>query len=334
MIFLYTPHFMFVLHIWLMKKILIAVIVVLLLLLAGIYFYIPNTITVSTITTLHGTVPGANRVLLQKENWKKFWIGEKELTHGATLTNNDLFKLNKNTFRITKLLQNALGIAIAGNNRQVNSMLAILPVRLDSIALKWTYSTSVSANPFTRIQQYRHAVSTKQDMETALQNIKQFLSNNKNVYGIDIQQTTTHDTTLVSTYNIINHYPATKDIYALVKKLQLYIEENKALQTGSPMLNITSLDSQQYKVMVALPTNKMLGGQSDITYKRMIPGNFLTTTVAGGNTTIDSAYRQMQHYFTDYQRTAMAIPFQVLVTDRSKQMDTAKWITKLYFPVM
>jgi hypothetical protein len=42
---------------------------------------------------------------------------------------------------------------------------------------------------------------------------------------------------------------------------------------------------------------------------------------------------QMKNYISDYQRTVMAIPFQSLVTDRRKEADTTKWLTKLYFPI-
>ena len=325
---------MFVLLILLMKKIFIAIIIVIILLLGGIYVYVPDTLHVSAASTLHGTVTGSGRALLQKEKWATFWIGEKELTRDSMLTPKDLFLYQEDTFRITTLFQNAVAITISNGTTRVNSMLKILPVKRDSIYLDWTYSDTTTSNPFKRVKQYQQAVTTKKNMEAVLQKIKQFLSTDENVYGISIAQTTTHDTTLVSTYSILNKYPATNDIYALIKKLQAYIATNKALQTGSPMLNITPLEQQQYKIRVALPTNKALNEQGDITYNRMVPGNFLTTTVTGGNATIDKAYRQMQYYFSDYQRTAMAIPFQVLVTDRSKQTDTTKWITKLYFPVM
>jgi hypothetical protein len=30
----------------------------------------------------------------------------------------------------------------------------------------------------------------------------------------------------------------------------------------------------------------------------------------------------------------MAMPFQLLVTDRSKEKDSTNWITQLYYPVM
>jgi hypothetical protein len=36
----------------------------------------------------------------------------------------------------------------------------------------------------------------------------------------------------------------------------------------------------------------------------------------------------------DHQRVAPAIPFQSLVTDRTKQPDTSKWVTRLYWPIM
>ena len=83
-----------------MKKVFIAIIIVLFLLLGGIYVYVPDKFTVSAVSTLHGTVPGSSRTLLQKEKWATFWIGEKELTTDRTLTPNDLFLYHEDTFRI------------------------------------------------------------------------------------------------------------------------------------------------------------------------------------------------------------------------------------------
>src|SRR4051795_11445276 len=103
---------MFVL-LYLLMKIFITIFIVLALIITGIYIYIPGTLTVSATSRLHGTVTGSNRALLQKEKWKTFWIGEKELTPDPALTGNDLFIYNNDTFRIAKLLQNALAITIS-----------------------------------------------------------------------------------------------------------------------------------------------------------------------------------------------------------------------------
>jgi hypothetical protein len=65
----------------------------------------------------------------------------------------------------------------------------------------------------------------------------------------------------------------------------------------------------------------------------MVPGRFLKTEVTGGPYIIEHAHKMMQQYFEDYKRTSMAIPFEYLVTDRSKEPDTAKWVTRIYGPV-
>jgi hypothetical protein len=63
-------------------------------------------------------------------------------------------------------------------------------------------------------------------------------------------------------------------------------------------------------------------------------GNILITEVKGGPASIKKAFNEMETYITDYRRTAPAIPFQSLITDRSKEPDTSKWVTKIYYPVM
>src|SRR4051794_17292617 len=108
-----------------MKKVFIVIIIVLVLLFGGIYVYVPNILTVSATSIVHGTVTGTSRALLQKEKWTTFWIGEKELASDSALTPNDLFLYHEDTFRITKLFQNALAITISNNTTCVNSMLKI-----------------------------------------------------------------------------------------------------------------------------------------------------------------------------------------------------------------
>jgi hypothetical protein len=65
----------------------------------------------------------------------------------------------------------------------------------------------------------------------------------------------------------------------------------------------------------------------------MVPGHFLRTEVTGGPHTIANAHRMMDQYFKDFNRVTMAIPFEYLVTDRLKEADTSKWITRVYGPV-
>ena len=98
-------------------------------------------------------------------------------------------------------------------------------------------------------------------------------------------------------------------------------------------MNVEKTDSMQFKLMVAVPTNKILQDEGNIFFVRMIPGSFMSTEVNGGVYTVNHAFSQLQMFMSDYQKTSMAIPFNALITDRTMEPDTSKWITRLYQPV-
>ena len=88
-----------------------------------------------------------------------------------------------------------------------------------------------------------------------------------------------------------------------------------------------------YKIMVAIPINKIVPTTEKFLLKRMVPGKILVTEVKGGAYTADVALRQLTLYMEDNRLISPAIPFQSLITERIKEADTTKWMTKIYFPV-
>ncbi len=86
--------------------------------------------------------------------------------------------------------------------------------------------------------------------------------------------------------------------------------------------------------MVAIPVNKTITPNNEFLLKKMVPGKILVTEVRGGIHTINQAQKNIELYMNDHHLVSPAIPFHSLVTDRSKEADTAKWITKIYYPVM
>jgi hypothetical protein len=63
-------------------------------------------------------------------------------------------------------------------------------------------------------------------------------------------------------------------------------------------------------------------------------GNILVTDVNGGPSAIKYAFDRLEEYVSDTKRIPPAIPFESLITDRRKERDTSKWITRIYYPVM
>jgi hypothetical protein len=56
--------------------------------------------------------------------------------------------------------------------------------------------------------------------------------------------------------------------------------------------------------------------------------------VKGGSYTADEAQKQLELFIGDYGRSKIANSFQLLVTNRLKEPDTLKWLTKIYVPVI
>jgi hypothetical protein len=62
-------------------------------------------------------------------------------------------------------------------------------------------------------------------------------------------------------------------------------------------------------------------------------GNTLEAEFKGGPEATLKAFELFDTYKNDMGYTAPAIPYQLLVTDRAKEADTTKWVTKFYYPV-
>jgi hypothetical protein len=164
-------------------------------------------------------------------------------------------------------------------------------------------------------------------------NMQNYLSIFENVYGFRMQESTVTDTFFISTKAVSPVYPGTDFIYTLVNKLRRFCTSQGCTVTGSPMLNITRLDSAHYQVRTALPVNREMLGKEDITTGKMVAGKFIVTEVTGGVHKVEATLEQVHNYFRDYGRTAMAIPFSYLVTDRQQQPDSSRWVTRIYAPV-
>ena len=65
----------------------------------------------------------------------------------------------------------------------------------------------------------------------------------------------------------------------------------------------------------------------------MVLGNILTGEVKGGVYVVTQAEQELKNFVTDFRRMSPAIPYQSLITNRMQETDTAKWITRLYYPI-
>jgi len=65
-----------------------------------------------------------------------------------------------------------------------------------------------------------------------------------------------------------------------------------------------------------------------------VNGKMFVAEVAGGSSTIQNGYSALKNYLLDSKRPSPAVPFELLINDRRQITDSAKWQTRLYYPVM
>lgn len=255
---------------------------------------------------------GAYRTLIKQENWNR---------------------LSSNTFTISKTLISGLELITKNKQDSIRISILLIPLSKDSVDVAWRSSFPATNNFFARRRQSVEYTAVQNDMDNTLNKFQSFVEHSENIYGIPINETSTKDTLLIATRFKSTSFPSNGLVYSNINRLRSYANETGATESGYPMLNVSTPDSVTYNCMVALPINKIVADKGSVFFVRMVPGRFLTTEVTGGPYTINNAHRMMDQYFKDFSRTAMAIPFESIVTDRVRETDTSKWITRIYGPV-
>lgn len=312
-----------------MKRILLVICSLLVLVFIGIYIFIPAKIVFAKIVYIKGNINIANKYIADESNWGKWWPVDSKDTLSAGNANSRSYK---NSYYISQgTLPMGVSILIK-HTSDINSVLQLVAINTDSLAIEWKGNLAETYNPFKKISNYLLATEAKKNVSEILESAKRFLESNEKIYGLNITREKVKDTFLISTKFSSNSYPSTAAIYNLVKNLKEYISLNSATETNFPMLHITQ-GAGVFNTMVAIPVDRIIPQNNTFLFKRMIPGKILVAEVKGGPYTTSEAIRQLEIYIDDNHLSSPAIPFESLITNREKEPDTLKWVTKIYYPI-
>ncbi len=309
-----------------MKKIFGLLLLLLAILLGWFLFFLPSSVTLVKSVSMKAPAAGTYRFLANQNEWSKWWP-VLSTSHAAS------FEYNGNNYSAGRGSMNVIETITQQKDSTLEGRILVASKTIDSTVLEWSIQINRGSNPFKRIRYYFTTDKLKGDMATILNSLKKFVEKQDNIYGMFIERAKVTDTVLVSTRGIFSHYPSTLEIYGLIEKLKTYIKSENATETNSPMLNIQQADSNGYHIMVAIPTNRLLNGKGDIELKRMVMGNLIWGEVKGGPAAVAAAIEQLENYKQDQRLTSPAIPFASLITNRTIEPDTSKWVTRVYYPV-
>ncbi len=301
-----------------MKKLIITLLVLVLLFLCASWYFIPSTLIVSSSSQIAGNGRAALRKAVEDSAFRRQMVES-----GSNGINTAVSKFMTHGFEITTQYK----------DKSYTGHLLIIALGVDSTSVSCDLTVNTGNNPFQKIAGYQTALALKKETDRIVHGLQNNFSVFENLYGFKLDEASTPDSFFITTKTVSPVYPSTNLVYTQIHKLENFCQQQAASITGSPMLNISKPDSTGYIVKTALPVNKRLPVNGDITPGKMVPGRFIVTDVTGGPHSIQRTMQQVQNYFQDYGRTSMAIPFEYLITNREKETDTSKWVTRIYSPV-
>ena len=308
-----------------MRRWIVWLLVLLVVCVGFVYLFVPASTVIKEQTGVGVNAKAFARSFFDEASWPAWWPGQKSA---------DGYLYNGTDYRVREKRISSWVISLAHGRDTLPAELIAIPVGYDSIELIWLTAVSAGANPVARLQAYGRTKTISNDVKKLLQAIKAYYTDPAHLYPISISEEEILDSTLISTSVRMMNYPTTENIYSLIDRLKDFAQKNGASQTGLPMLNIMVNTDSSYRLQVALPVDKKLQDEGDIHYRWMLGGgNILAAEVKGGPAKIQQAFAAMQAYMEDHHRSAPAIPFQSLITDRRAEPDSNKWVTKIYWPV-
>ena len=308
-----------------MKRITFIVLAVAAVIIIAIYLIIPSTLVINNQITIEASEDVAAKFITHQKQWEKWWPGAK--------INDNQYDYDNVHFYIHKTTNSGANIVLQKGNLKLNSEISYLAGDF-SVKITWQAEMQNSKNPIQRVENYLDARTLKTQTAEILKHLKSFLENEKNAYGYKIYITKIKDPYLLATTTSSVNYPAIQSIYEKVNALKLQAKTKGAILTSFPIVNITKVENNEYQVTVAIPINKTIKPDQKLFMNNLVAGgNLLVANVKGGPNTISNAFGAVKAYMKDHNLTSPAMPFESLITDRSVEKDTSKWVTKICYPI-
>jgi effector-binding domain-containing protein len=270
------------------------------------------------------------RQLLRDSSWINWWPGKVEfINQKQTFANENFLYSNEN------ILSNSFTLKTTSSYLNTVSFLQIIPEASNIVTVRLSASIDLPINPISRLAILFKSVALRASFKSILVSLSSYFTSTKHLYDVDIKETTVAFEYVTTQSKEFNKYPSVSEIYIMIEHLRNYIKKNQAEEKGYPMLYVNSFGGKQFFVQVAIPINIQLSPSEGIKSKRLLKGGqILSTEIIGGRSKIRNAIKQIEFYIQDNQHSTVAIPFEYLITNRSQEPDSSKWVTCIYYPVI
>lgn len=285
--------------------------------------FLPATSVTRSTRSVNCTNEALIRFTVKPSNWKSWWPGK--------ILNDSTIQYKNEEYRIEIILLN--GFKALRSDRLERIEFQFTPLVGDSTELSLTRTQVSGWNPVLRVSRWMSAKLNTNKKDALLDPIADFFDRPANVYGFEIKRDKVIHISWMSGKRVFDHEPTQEETSTLLNDLRVYIESQNGVIQADPILNVRALDDKSFELMVAYPTDRNLTPNAAFSVKNMIPGFLMVGEIRGGPHVVKEAEKNLELFMRDHKLQSPAIPFQTLITDRSKITDTWKWVTRLNYPV-
>jgi hypothetical protein len=304
-----------------MKKVLATLVVFFILAILASYFFVSNKLKIGADAYASLNIKASEREMLDTATWKKWWPDGKP------------FQYKGAQFLFEKPLPGASNFQLIYKKDTLPGSLFLADNKDGRSYILWRCELTTSKNPITKWLKYIKARKVKNILTDLTNSLSAHLTE-KNVYGFTAIRTKVKDSVLITTKTNFDNYPTLEELKQLEIKLLDYLSKQNVAAKGKPMLSVIKDSEEQFFTMMGIATDKLLPKTAEFEPKLVLKnGNIIEAEFTGGPKATQNAFELFEVYKNDMQLSAPAIPYQLLVTDRNKESDTSKWVTRFYYPV-
>lgn len=214
--------------------------------------------------------------------------------------------------------------------RKLNSYFILSPVN-DKLKLEWTVNMDLGYNPILRWGALFIQKKAAEDMETGLLNISKL--NEVNGLKIKIKEALLSSFDYISIKRQIKKNEIESARLSMINELADYIKKSSDSVKPFSFYLILNSDSIEMETAVRFNNTDVKKEHERVKAGVMNNGRFLVGDYNGGYFSISKAHDELRNWIKRKNKIITGLPFEWYITDSRTEKDSAKWLTKIYYPI-
>jgi effector-binding domain-containing protein len=247
-------------------------------------------------------------------------------------------KLGKGILIITDVKPNEL-IAMELKFGNLKPAVTAFAFEKNEKGTKVTWSINIDMGKNNPIGKYKSLFVEKRvgkDIEKGLASLKEIVEKKPKKTSDEAMKvipTTVNQQDLLMVHIKCSEKEISKNLGEAYGKISAYAAKNNTHQNNAPLAIYYHWENDAFDFDAAIPVDKKVPGVDEIKAGEIKAGNAVMVNYYGPYEGTGKAHNLIKDWLKSNNKKASGAPWEVYLTDPGTEKDTAKWLTRVYYPV-